>query len=46
MTIRPKKTDAPDPGTYLVHEGVTFVKTRNPKFSIGKSKSIKFTEEV
>jgi hypothetical protein len=46
LTIRPKKTDDPDPGTYQVHEAVTFVKTKNPKFSIGKSKSIKFTEEV
>lgn len=25
LTIRPKKTDDPDPGTYQVHEAVTFV---------------------
>ena len=46
MQIRPKKVDKPDPGTYQVLEGVTFVKKRNPKFSIGKSKQIKFTEEM
>jgi hypothetical protein len=46
MDIRPKKVDRPDPGTYKVLEGVTFVKKRNPRFSIGKSKSIKFTEEM
>lgn len=46
LSIRPKKSDDPDPGTYQVHEAVTFVKTKNPKFSIGKSKTIKFTEEV
>ncbi len=46
MDIRPTKVDKPDVGTYKVHEGVTFVKLRHPQFSIGKSKQIKFTEEV
>lgn len=46
MEVIPKKIDKPDPGTYRVHEGVTFVKKRNPQFSIGKSKQIKFTEEI
>lgn len=46
MQIRPKKVDKPDVGTYKVLEGVTFVKVRNPKYSIGRSKSEKFTEHV
>jgi hypothetical protein len=46
MEIRPRKSTKPDVGTYKVLEGVTFVKIRNPKYSIGKSKQIKFTEEV
>jgi len=37
LSIRPKKVDGPDVGTYKVFEGITFVKVRNPKFSIGKS---------
>jgi len=46
MQIRPNKVDKPDPGTYKVLEGVTFVKTKNPKYSVGKGKQIKFTEEM
>ena len=46
LQIRPKKVDKPDPGTYQVLEGVTFVKPRNPKFSVGKGKQMKFTEEM
>jgi hypothetical protein len=37
LSIRPRKVDTPDPGTYKVLEGTTFVKVRNPNFSIGKS---------
>ena len=37
LSIRPKKVDGPDVGTYKVFEGVTFVKVRNPNFTIGKS---------
>lgn len=45
MKIRPKKVDAPDVGTYKVHEAVTYVKKKNPGYTIGRSKSAKFTEE-
>jgi hypothetical protein len=43
--IWPDKVPGPDVGTYDVHKSTTFVKKKNPGWSMGKGKQIKFTEE-
>jgi hypothetical protein len=38
MRIWPKKVDEPDVGTYDVPRGIKFVKSRNPQWTVNKSK--------
>ena len=46
LKIWPEKVDAPDVGTYDVYNSATFIKKKYPKYSMGKAKAIKFTEEI
>lgn len=42
---KPKKTKDPGVGAYEVPKSLSFVMTRNPQFSVPKSKQLKFTVE-